>query len=113
MKLCIEDHKYVSKALDYHSSSAAKVGAQVQALQMALGVEPVKRQLNEGTPLDLEALQKDILRKGGIIDVDKFYVKGEQRPAPQVEGEPGVQGVGGGDVSNTAPAALQAILSQR
>lgn len=93
------------------AEDAAKVGAQVQAMQMALGIETAKRQLGEGRPLDLTSLQQEILRKGGIADVDKFYVNGPEELSTGATGASAVGGPNAGSIENAVPAALQAILS--
>lgn len=92
---------------------AQKVGAQIQAMQMVIGLETMKRQLGEGDPININAVQKEFLRKGGLIDVDKFYETGAEGAPPKPEGAPAMGGAGGGDIGNSVPAALQTILAQR
>lgn len=95
------------------SEDAAKVGAQVQAMQMAIGLETAKRQLGEGDPMNLTALQKEFLRKGGLIDVDKFYEAGQPNIPQGVAGASPMDGANGGSIENAVPAALQAVLAGR
>ena len=43
-----------------------------QAYQTVLQLEPLARQVPDATPLDLDTLRRDILRDGGVTDVDKY-----------------------------------------
>lgn len=89
----------------------AEKGAKVQSFQLAMGLEPLKRQLNEGKPLNLEALQKEMLKMGGVGDVERYYEASGSVTQGAGQGAP-VAGAGQESVSGSSPAALQAILQR-
>jgi hypothetical protein len=46
-----------------------------QSLTLALQIETVKAQMQRGTPLDLDEMQKVILEHGGFIDIERFFAE--------------------------------------
>lgn len=70
----------------------------IQALQMALQVDQVRKQMNE-PGMDLEEFQRYVLQEGGFADVDRFFAEPNARPpgglSGAIAGEPPVPGAGG------------------
>ena len=91
---------------------AAKAGSQVQAMQLALSIEPLKLQLGKGEPLDLDSIQKEFLKKGGVVDVDKFYGAASQGVPGATQAGADVAQAGAAGFEGTTAAGLQAVLQR-
>lgn len=93
------------------SESAAKTQQKFQAIMTALQVNQLGVQQGVAEPLNYEAITKELLKEGGISDVDIFT--GNEAAPGAVQGGPALQGDGGGNADAGAQALLLQTLSQQ
>lgn len=93
------------------AEDTASQGNKVNALQSAASLEFARRQLGEAKQLDLTKVQEELLRIGGLIDVDKFYVEGGAGTPPGTAEPSLVGGAGQGGNQNALPAIVQTLQS--
>ncbi len=68
------------------AEEAEKQAKRVQALTTVLQIEPLVMQAG-GTPMNLDRLRADLLKEGGIVDVERYIP-----PRPATGAVPGMQG---------------------
>lgn len=87
-----------------------KLQKRLLALQQAVQLEIAKRQLGEGQPLNIETLQRFILKEGGFTDVDALFAGGGSGAAQPLQGATGVP-VSPGVVSEQPGNAVARLAS--
>lgn len=92
------------------AEAKAKTSEQIQAIQMAGQMEMVKMQLQQGPALDFAKLQKRILEKAGMTDVEQFFASAPAGAPQPVAIGPGGQGAPGGNGQGAPMAAPAAAL---
>ena len=94
------------------AEARAKMQDQQAALQQVIQIDMLKRQTGQGTPLNLDDLQKLVLRQAGFTDVDVLFASAAPSAPPGppqlTQGGPGVPGAPQGD-TGTISTALQAL----
>lgn len=85
------------------SVEASQSGAEVNALQGALNIEMIAKQMGLETGLDIVELQKRMLEKGQVTDVAELYVARNQGVSEGAEAGPAM---GGADQFNPGAAGL-------
>lgn len=92
------------------SENTAKVQSMLQSLQLAMQIDQLKVQMGMGEPLDYGEIQKEILKQGGVEDVERFAPATGQGNAATAQNPAGLQNAAGGaGGAGTAYAALQAL----
>lgn len=92
------------------AEDAAQSGAVINAIQAALNIELIKRQLQEGKPLDLEQLQRRFLETAKVNDVDELYISRTQN-IPKSAPAGSEMGQAGGIDSGGAGLLLQNLAT--
>lgn len=78
---------------------------ELNAIMTAIQINQVKVQLGLGSPLNFDAIEREVLRRGGIIDVDRFTTVPAGTEIP-----PAVPQAGGGAGTNPSlTVALQGL----
>ena len=90
------------------SEQRARLQDQMAALQQVIQIDMLKRQTGQGKPLDLDILQKMILKGAGYADVDILFASSSASQAGPPQVGPGVPGASPED-AGTASTALQAL----
>ena len=90
------------------SDDAARLGAQTNALQMAMNLEVMKLQTGQtDEPMNFTKLQKTFIKKAGIEDVDEYFDARTENVLGQAGQGSEVQGSDGSDYSNAVPLIVQ------
>lgn len=94
------------------AEDTARTQQKLAAIQLAMNIDQLKVSQGLGEPLNYEEIQKQILKDGGIEDVERFNIQTNSGGAPRQPALPQPdQGNGSG---GTASTALQGInFSQR
>lgn len=74
------------------AEDASRVGAEVNALQGALNIEMLIRQMGQTSGLDMVQLQKRLIERGGVQDVAELYVSRGQGASEGTQQQPGLGG---------------------
>lgn len=89
------------------AEDTAKSQQKMAAIQLAMNIDQIKVNLGLGEPLNYEEIQKQILKEGGIEDVERFNIQSSAQgaaPTPPMAEPNGNVGAGG-----TTSTALQGI----
>lgn len=89
-----------------NDDKAAEV-AKNNAILTAVNLDPVKVQLG-GQPMDIEKIQKELLRTAGIVNAEEYFNAGTKGAPGIPPAAPGATGTTEG-ISNAAPASIQAL----
>ena len=85
------------------AEDAARMQTKLAAIQLAMNVDQIKVQMGLGQPLNYEEIQKQILREGGIEDVERFNISNSGGVAPASD-------VAGADDGTEQPGTISTAL---
>lgn len=88
------------------AEDAARSQAKIAAIQLSMNIDQIKVSMGLGEPLNYEELQKEILREGGIEDVERLNIQNSRGANPKPALPSPDQGAG---VPGTTSTALQGI----